>query len=307
MSERVVVTGAGGQLGQYLRVALQRSAYSVTGVGYRPTNGVDIIADITDADAVRHVLERLEPSCVFHLAAMTDVDGCERDPERARRINELGSRTVAAATRDHGAHLIALSTDYVFGQTPNPPHDEYAPTSPTCVYGRTKLDGELAVQRASPRFAVVRTSWVYGGIGKHFARTVLTMLRTHGSMDVVTDEISNPTFAGDLASSLVILMKERGAGIFHLVGSGACSRYDLAREVADIAGFDRESIRPTTTAEFLRKHPLPARRPENSSLQNTRGAAKGIILRSWKEALAEYVPYLAAEYEALEPPIKVRS
>ncbi len=142
---------------------------------------------------------------------------------------------------------------------------------------------------------MARTAWLYGGAGKHFPRTVLTVLRDRGGIEVVDDEFGSPTYAGDLAEALVQLAIRRGEGIFHLVNEGRASRFALARETAAIAGFDPEQVRPISTTAFLERFPLPARRPADSTLRNQRAAALGVRLRDWREAIREYVPVLAAE------------
>jgi dTDP-4-dehydrorhamnose reductase len=157
---------------------------------------------------------------------------------------------------------------------------------------------ERAVLDADARNAVARTAWLYGGAGKHFPRTVLTVLRDRGSIDVVDDEFGSPTYAGDLARGLVQLAAVRGDGVLHVVNAGRASRFDLARETASLAGFDPESVRPVTSAEFLTRYPLPARRPADSTLRNMRAAALGIELRDWRDALSAYAPFLAAEIGA---------
>jgi dTDP-4-dehydrorhamnose reductase len=151
------------------------------------------------------------------------------------------------------------------------------------------------VLEAASGFAVARTAWLYGGAGKHFPRTVLTVLQDRGGMEVVDDEFGSPTYAGDLAEALVGLASRRGEGIFHLVNSGRASRFTLARETARIAGFDPQQVRPTSTGAFLERYPLPARRPADSTLRNLRAAALAIMLRDWREAVRDYVPVLAAE------------
>ena len=292
--QRVLVTGAGGQLGRYLVPALARAGATPIALGHRESPGIDLAIDITDAGAVNRAIMAAQPHAVIHAAAMTDVDGCEKDPEQADRVNHLGTANVARAAAQNDAWLIAVSTDFVFPGT-DPPYAEDAPTNPISVYGASKLAGEAAVLAASDAFAVARTAWVYGGQGKHFPRTVLNLLNNRETIEVVADERGNPTFAGDLAEALVALAAHRPAGILHLTNDGTTSRYELAREAAALAGLDPERVRPTTVEAFLKQYPLPARRPTDSSLRNRRAAALGVRLRPWREALAAYVPTLVAE------------
>ncbi len=294
-AQRAIVTGAGGQLGRFLVPELRRAGALVTAFGSRPGPGIDHAFDLTDASAATHAIESAGPDIIIHAAACTDVDGIERDPDRGDRSNARATRVVAEAARQSGAYLIAVSTDMVFPGDGGAPYEEDAPTAPISAYGRSKLEAERAVLEGDATFAVARTAWLYGGAGKHFPRTVLSLLRDRGSIEVVDDEFGSPTYAADLAVALCQLASVRGAGVFHLINAGRTSRFDLARETAAGAGLDPELVRPVSTAAFLERYPLPAPRPPDSTLANTRAAARGIELRNWRDALTAYVPTLTAE------------
>jgi dTDP-4-dehydrorhamnose reductase len=293
--QRVVVTGAGGQLGRLLVPAGRRSGATMIAFGSRPGPGIDVAVDLAEREAAMDALQAATPDVIIHAAACTDVDGIERDPRRGEHSNARATQNVVDATKDAGACLIAVSTDMVFPGDGGAPYAEDAPTAPISAYGWSKLLAEQTVLEAASGFAVARTAWLYGGAGKHFPRTVLTVLRDRGEMEVVDDEFGSPTYAGDLAESLVQLAKRRGEGIFHLVNDGRASRFTLARETARVAGFDPEQVRPISTKAFLEQYPLPARRPADSTLRNLRAAALGVTLRDWREAVRDYVPVLAAE------------
>lgn len=304
---RIVVTGAGGQLGGFLVPALAAAGATAIGVGMRPGRWVATTGDITDPAALGELFSSARPDAVVHAAAYTDVDGCERDPARAEAVNGRGAANVAAASLAAGAYLVAVGTDFVFPGDGGAPYAEDAAPAPLSVYGASKLAGERAVLAADPRFAVARTAWVWGGPGKHFPRTVLTVLRDRGTMEVVDDEAGCPTHAGDLAAALLALVAARGAGVFHLTNTGRTTRYELARAVASAAGLDPELVRPTTTAAFLAKYPLPATRPADSTLANTRAAGLGIVPRPWAAAVRDHVPALAAELGVAAAPTGVPS
>ncbi len=278
-------------LGQVLMAAGARPV----GLGSRPSVGIEHIADIADAAALMTVVREIRPDVVIHTAAWTDVDGCERDPERAERVNGSGAANVAKAAADVGAYCLAVGTDFVFAGDGGAPYDEDSEPSPISHYGSSKLNGERAVLATSPAFGVARTAWVWGGAGKHFPRTVLSVLRDRGGMTVVTDERGNPTHAHDLAVALTELAALRGAGVFHLMNEQPTSRFGFARAIAGVGGFDPGLIQPVTSAEFLAKYPLPARRPGDSTLTNVRAAALGVRLRPWPETVAAFVPVLATE------------
>ena len=293
--QRVAVTGAAGQLGRLLVPAARRAGATVIAFGSRPDADIDVALDLAERDAAFDALRTAAPDIVIHAAACTDVDGIEREPQRGERSNARATRNVADAAKDIGAYVIAVSTDMVFPGDGGAPYNEDAGTAPISAYGLSKLKAERAVLEADTRFAVARTAWLYGGAGKHFPRTVLTVLQDRGGIEVVDDEFGSPTYAADLAEALVQLAVRRGAGNFHLVNEGKASRYTLARETATVAGFDPELVRPISTHAFLEQFPLPARRPADSTLRNLRAAALGITLRDWREAIKEYVPVLAAE------------
>ncbi|MDQ3515122.1 MAG: dTDP-4-dehydrorhamnose reductase [Chloroflexota bacterium] len=291
---RVMVTGAGGQVGAYLLDSLRTRSAEPIGIGTRPGPGVVQVVDIRDAAAVRRAMVNHAPDAVIHAAAYTDVDGCERDPERAHAVNALGAAHVAAACAATGAYLIGIGTDFVFPGDGGAPYAEDAEPRPLSVYGASKLAGERAILAADPAFTVARTAWVWGGPGKHFPRTVLAVLAKRETMAVVTDETGNPTHAAHLAAALVELLARRGAGIFHLVNGGQASRYALARAVASAAGLDPDRIRPTTAREFALAYPLPAKRPADSRLDNARAAGLRIRLPYWGDAVRDAVPDLAS-------------
>ncbi len=292
--QRIAVTGAAGQLGSYLIHAIAGAGATPIAIGHRGGPGVDAAVDITDARALDAAIDNARPDAIIHAAAMTDVDGCEKDAQRANQINHVGARNVALAAVRSGAYLVAVSTDFVFSGTASP-YAEDAATDPISVYGASKRAGELSVLEASESFAIARTAWVYGGKGKHFPRSILNLLAARPTIEVVEDERGNPTFAGDLAQALVQLVSRRLPGIVHLTNEGTTSRFGLAREVASLAGLDSERIQPTTVEAFLQKYPLPALRPADSSLMNQRAAEHGVRLRPWPDALAHYIPHLAAE------------
>ena len=295
LGQRVLVTGAGGQLGRFLTPAVQRAGATLIAFGSRPGAGVDVAIDLAERIATMYAIREAEPDVVIHAAACTDVDGIEREPQRGELSNARATRNVAEATKDARAYLVAVSTDMVFPGDGGAPYAEDAPTAPISAYGRSKLEAESAVLATDSAFAVARTAWLYGGAGKHFPRTVLSVLRDRGGIDVVDDEFGSPTYAADLAEALVQLANVRGGGVFHLVNEGRTSRFTLARETARLAGFDPEQVRPISSEVFLQRFPLPARRPADSTLRNLRAAALGITLQDWRDAVRDYAPVLAGE------------
>lgn len=253
---RVLITGAGGQLGTDLARHCQGA-------------GDDVVAldraalDVTDRLAVDEALDTHRPDVVFNAAAWTAVDACENDPARAFRDNTLAVRWIADASRRRGAHLVHVSTDYVFDGTKAGPYHEWDEPAPTSVYGASKLAGEREAQAAAPGCAVVRTSWVMGVHGSNMLKTVLS-LRERTDLAFVDDQRGCPSFTADLAVGLRALAAERVPGTFHLTNQGDVSWYELVREILEAVGADPDNVRPISTAEL--DPPRPAARPANSVL-----------------------------------------
>lgn len=274
---RILISGAGGQLGHELRRSLsdvQLFAFDHQGL------------DVTDLKQTVSTVGHVAPDLVIHAAAYTDVDGCEIDPDRAFLVNALGTRHLAIACLQHGAALAYISTDYVFDGTKGSPYLEYDEPNPISAYGRSKLAGERCVQILLSRHYIVRTSWLYSNTGRNFVKTILSRSRL-GKLLGVVDEVGSPTYAKDLADALSKLVRHNAYGVYHLANEGHCSRYEYIRTIVGIAGVNAE-VAPVTADEFLAEHPLPARRPRYSALRNFCAAnSLGIKLRPWQEALAE--------------------
>jgi len=236
----------------------------------------------------------LAPALVLHAAAWTDVDGAEADEAAATRVNGTGAETLALACAKTGARLIHVSTDYVFAGDATEPYPEDGPINPINAYGRSKLAGERAVLETLPETGyVVRTAWLYGRHGKNFVTTMLRLAQERETLDVVDDQLGQPTWSLDLARRIVELAElgEAGApaGVYHGTNSGQTTWYGLAREIFAEAGLDAGRVRPTTSDRFVR----PAKRPAYSVLGHDRWAAAGLPpLRHWKEALREALPGL---------------
>jgi dTDP-4-dehydrorhamnose reductase len=248
-------------------------------------------SDLADQAATERWFAARRPEIVVHCAAWTDVDGCESDPERARRDNADATRNVALAARAAGAALCLLSTDYVFdGEKPSPYVEADAP-NPLGVYGRTKLAAERHVRELVPSAWIVRTSWVFGRGGRNFVGTIASLLRSKGEIRVVDDQTGCPTFTNDLAAALRTIVERGEPGTYHVTNAGACTWYRFAVAIeAQLATGCR--ILPCTTAEF----PRPARRPRNSVLEPANARRQGLPLpRPWQDALVAYLPEMQRE------------
>jgi dTDP-4-dehydrorhamnose reductase len=272
---RILVTGAGGQVGW--EVAAHLPHHEVIALDRAG-------CDLADRHSVEQAMAAAAPTAVVNCAAWTDVDGCEADPERAVLVNALGVRHLAAACARAGAHLVHVSTDYVFSGEKDGPYDEWDEPSPRSVYGRSKLGGELEIARHAGSWAVARTSWVFGRRGRNFVDTIVGRAREGAPLRVVDDQRGCPTYAPDLAGALARLAVSRLPGVYHVTNQGVCTWHDLAAAAVELAGLDPSVVGTMTTAELGR----PAPRPANSVLSGAAWAAAGLVpLRPWREALAE--------------------
>ena len=256
---RVLITGAGGQLGRDLVAAFGDGPHQVVAADHGRL-------DVGDREAVLQAVTSLAPDAVVHAGAWTAVDGCESDPDRAYRDNALGTRHVAEAARLTGAHVLYVSTDYVFDGRASLPYREWDEPNPLSVYGRSKLGGERELFSLVPGAAVVRTSWVCGVHGANMVKTVLRLASGGGPMAFVDDQRGCPTFTDDLAGTIVRLVTARLPGVFHVTNQGATSWFQFARDVVAAAGGDPSIVRPIATSEL--QPPRPAPRPANSVLDN---------------------------------------
>ncbi|SDO10023.1 dTDP-4-dehydrorhamnose reductase [Actinacidiphila guanduensis] len=286
-----LVTGAAGMLGQDLLVRLRTEPNTaVVGLG-------SAALDITDAEAVAAAVAEYQPVVVVNCAAWTAVDDAEEHEAEAARLNGDGPRHLAEACAKHGAKLLHVSTDYVFGGDAEQPYAEDAATAPRSAYGRTKLAGEQAVLQTLPADGhVVRTAWLYGAGRGNFVRTMIKLEGVKDTLDVVDDQRGQPTWTADLADRLVrlgvgALDGTAPPGVYHGTSAGETTWFGFTREIFRLLGADPERVRPTTSEAFKR----PAPRPAYSVLGHDRWQQAGIEpIRDWREALAEAFPALVA-------------
>ncbi len=240
-------------------------------------DGVEIVhpaerLDITDDEAVRSMIDGLKPDVVINAAAYTAVDKAESEPEQAMAVNAAAVESLARASTACGAHLLHVSTDFVFGQGRGVPFPEDAEVAPVSVYGKTKLAGEQALRRLMPDTSLcVRTAWVYSSHGNNFVKTMLRLMNERGEVGVIADQIGSPTWANSLAGALWHAASRRASGTMHWTGAGVASWYDFAvaiqEEAQSLGLIDRAVVvNPLTTEQY----PTPAARPHYSVLELTR-------------------------------------
>ncbi|MBM3317614.1 MAG: dTDP-4-dehydrorhamnose reductase [Candidatus Eisenbacteria bacterium] len=275
---RILVTGAGGQLGEALRRVLEPRHAVVW------TDREEL--DVRDLEAMRDCARAERPEAILHLAAVTQVDACESAPQMTFEVNALGARYAALAARECGARLLFTSTDYVFDGEQERPYAEYDTPRPLNVYGWSKLHGERAIEALTERHFIVRTSGLFGAGRPCFPEAILRAAAERGSVRVVGDQVCRPTFVAHLAEAIGALIETEDYGRYHVASAGATSWHAFAREILDAAGMRRVRAEAITSAELAR----PAARPARSVL-DTRAyeLTRGRALPHRRDGLAEFL------------------
>jgi len=275
---RCLVTGSRGLLGRELVEWLRARGEEVLGWDLPGQ-------DITDVERTINGIHKVGPEVIFHLAAWTDVDGCEKDQGRATSVNFQGTWAVALGAEELGCKLVYMSTDYVFDGRKRRPYRESDKPEPLSVYGRSKLMGEQAVARTCRCHFIVRSSWLYGRRGRSFVDTIRKKAGEQDTIEVVEDQVGSPTWAADLCQPLHRLARSDRFGVYHITNSGQASWFEFAREVVNLTGAGCDVV-PISTAQSGR----PAPRPAYSVLDNRNFKRKfGHVLRPWQNALKAYI------------------
>jgi len=274
---RILVTGANGMLGTALVPVLQKR-HEVWGIDAQD-------CDIRDARAVAAVLRARNPEMVVHLAAYTNVDGCEANPQLAEETNALGTRNIAITCAEIDAAMLYLSTDYVFDGTKTGAYREVDPPNPVSVYGKSKWQGEEYVRTLLKRAFICRTSWLYGPNGRNFVTTILKAAQQQKVLRVVDDQHGSPTYTRHLSQKIAQLAETRAYGVYHTTGSGTCSWFEFARTIVRLWPVEGAEVLPIKSHESGRAAPRPA----NSVLENRALQTAGLgLMPHWEIALTEY-------------------
>lgn len=288
IKHKVLITGSDGMLGTALVDELSAN-FAVIGTTIKDL-------DITNSRKVKQVILENKPWLVINTAALTDVDGCEDTPELAYNVNALGTKNIAQASKEVGAILIQISTDYIFDGETDKPYSEDSSPNPISVYGRTKFEGERFLAKELNRFIIVRSSWLFGKGKIGFIEKIIAQARAKKEISVVADKYGCPTYVKDLAIEILRILKliknnnlSPQKEIFHITNSGFCSWIEYAKMIIDIAKIEGVVLKPIKSEEFKFK----AKRPKFSVLDNSRyNKLTGEPLRSWQEALKEYLQCL---------------
>ncbi|HXF04585.1 MAG TPA: dTDP-4-dehydrorhamnose reductase [Blastocatellia bacterium] len=278
MRRKVVITGAGGLLGRAL-AECGASRWDVHALTH-----ADL--DICDPAAVNEALERLRPQVVINCAALSNVDQCQREPDRAFAVNAHGPGHLARACGRIGADLVQISTDYVFDGRKGAPYTLTDVPHPINLYGESKLAGEQAVRRALDRFYIVRPARIFGRGGRNFATKILDLIAARQPIRAIVDEVGSPTYARDLAERIIRIVEEGPPGIYHVTNGGACSWYEFACEVVRLLGRQDIPIEPVRSDDLGRPAPRPAATALRCLLSEDLGWSP---LRPWPEAYVDFL------------------
>lgn len=275
---KVLVTGVGGQLGYDVMRELHKRGIDCCGADRAEF-------DITDYNATHKFITAYAPDAVIHCSAYTAVDKAEDEPELCRTVNAGGTENIAKVCQEIDAKMLYISTDYVFPGNGEAFYNVDDSTAPQNVYGQTKLEGELAVQKLVQKYFIVRISWVFGINGNNFIKTMLRLAETHKELGVVADQIGSPTYTADLAVLLVDMVQTDKYGTYHATNDGVCSWADFAEKIFATAGVEVKVNRIVSEA-----YPTKAKRPKNSRLSKAKLVQQGFgLLPSWQNAVERYI------------------
>ena len=286
----VLLTGAAGMLAAEVVPELKRNGFIVSGYDVNQRLPDIRKLDITSLEDVRKAVEEIKPDYIFHLAAETDVDRSEKEPDHAFKVNTIGTENMALVCRESGIKLVYISTAGVFFGDKPEPYTEFDAPRPANIYGVSKLQGEFSVQRLLSEYFIVRAGWMVGGweIDKKFVYKIVQQLKEGKTeLKVVSDKCGSPTFTKDFAKNLVALVKTGRYGLYHMTNRGSGSRYDIAVKIVEFMGLKgKVTVNPINSAQF----PLPAPRARSEMMQNYHLDLINLnLMPSWEQSLEEYI------------------
>jgi dTDP-4-dehydrorhamnose reductase len=279
---RILVTGAKGMLGTDLCKILVARGHDIEATDIQEM-------DIRDFDLVRMKVRTFGPDWVLHLAALTDVDACEKTPDEAFKTNTLGTQHVALACQEYGARMLYVSTVSVFDGTKCEPYTEFDTPNPQSWYSRSKYQGELIVEKLLSHYHIVRAGWMFGGgpEDKKFVAKIMELASQRPMLTVVDDKFGSPTYTQDIASGMEQILHTGLYGTYHMVNTGGyCSRFEFSKAILEYAGNTTCTVKPVNSATF----PLPAPRPRMEAARNLNLELRGLHwMRPWQDALQTYI------------------
>ena len=285
--KKILITGSNGQLGRAMNIELAGSEYEIFNTDIAKGDNIHPL-DITNVEEVVGLMREVKPYAVVNCAAYTAVDAQEKDVDMSYKINAIGPRNLAIASRETGAKLLHVSTDYVFSGDSDRPYIEFDKTGPVSTYGRTKLQGENFVKDFAENYFIVRTAWLYGD-GKNFVKTMLRLSEDHDEVSVVCDQLGSPTSAKELAKALHFLLPTDNYGLFHGTCEGDTNWADFTEKIFKIAN-KKTHVNHVTTSEYKKMNPQSTDRPANSILDNYMlRLTSDYRFADWEKAIEEYL------------------
>ena len=287
MSKKILITGANGQLGRELGKEYDGEDVSFINTDVVESQGIKAM-DITDIDSVLSVVRDVKPDVIINCAAHTNVDACEQQWDLAYKINAIGPRNLSIASRETGAKLMHVSTDYVFEGNGTRPYTEFDEPHPISSYGKTKWEGEKFVKEFCDRHFIFRTAWLYGD-GKNFVKTMLGLAEKYEEVSVVMDQKGSPTSAAELARAIHYFEDTDNYGLFHATCEGDTNWADFTEEIFRLTG-KKTRVNHVTSAQYKEMNPASADRPAYSILDNyMMRLTSDYRMADWQEALREYL------------------
>jgi len=286
---KILITGAAGMLGDSLCSVLAEKGHMIYATDIEDLGKSVECLDVRDFKKVKNCIESVKPDLVVHLAAETDVDRCELQPDHAYLTNTIGTQNVAVACQEYDIEMVYVSTIGVFDGIKSEPYTEFDYPNPINVYGKSKLEGEKIVQGLLRKYYIVRAGWMMGGgpkKDKKFVAKIMTLLDSGNRLKVVDDKFGSPTYTTDFSYCLAELIRTKYYGLYHCTNKGGATRHDVAREIVGILKRTDVVIEPVSSAYF----PLPAPRPRSEASRNYKLDLLGMnIMRQWQEALRDYI------------------
>ena len=295
---KILVTGASGMLGSDLcKIFSAESEIIATDlpnrIPFKETSEIKITEmDVRNYDRINLIFEKFKPDIAVHLAAKTDVDGCESDIDGAYKTNTIGTKNIALACRKFDSVMVYLSTGSVFDGEKKSPYTEFDIPNPMSIYSKSKYEGELMVQKFLNKFFIIRAGWMFGGgiEDKKFVAKIMDLARTKSELKVVNDKFGSPTYTKDISKGIMAMIGTEMYGAYHMVNTGYCSRHECAKKILEFANIKTCRLVPISSDEY----PLPAKRPRMEALKNYHlELIEMNVMRPWEEALKEYVNEIA--------------
>ncbi|MFN4226845.1 MAG: dTDP-4-dehydrorhamnose reductase [Candidatus Ratteibacteria bacterium] len=279
--KKILITGGNGLVGSYLKNSLNQESYSIFAFSKEQLN-------ITDIDKSYKIFKDLKPEIVIHLAAITDVDFCEKNPERAFLINYKGTENISKLSIDFNCFLIYLSTDFIFDGTKNSPYSEQDEPNPINIYGKSKLLGEKYIINNCRKYLIIRTSRIFGKGGRNFSSRLREIMKEKKEIILITDLINSPTYALSLAETILKLIEKGVCGIINVCNEGWCSLFEFGVKMREIMKIDIK-IKGITFDEFLKIYPQAAPRPKFSPLSTNLLNSLNIKIDYWETGLEKFL------------------